>query len=60
MLDEAKALGLNVSRAAEAGLAAEQTKARTAAWKRENSEAIAAYNDYIDKHGVPLADLRKF
>lgn len=60
MLDEAKALGLNISRAAEAGLAAELKKARTEAWKRENAEAIAAYNEYIDKYGVPLADLRKF
>jgi antitoxin CcdA len=60
MLDEAKSLGVNISRAAEVGLAAELKKARTEAWKRENAEAIAATNRYIEEFGIPLADLRKF
>jgi antitoxin CcdA len=60
MLDEAKTLGLNISRAAEAGLAAELKKARTEAWKRENAEAIAAYNQYIEENGLPLAEYRVF
>jgi antitoxin CcdA len=60
MLDEAKALGLNISRAAEAGLAVELKKARTEAWKRENAEAIAATNRYIEEHGLPLEPYRMF
>ncbi len=60
MLDEAKALGLNVSRAAEAGLAAELKRAKTEAWKRENAEAIAATNRYIEENGLPLEAYRMF
>jgi antitoxin CcdA len=60
LLDEAKALGLNISRAAEAGLAAELKKLRTEAWKRENAEAIAATNRYIEEHGLPLEPYRMF
>ncbi len=60
MLDEAKALGVNISRAAEAGLAAALKEARAEAWKRENAEALQAANEYVAKYGIPLADLRKF
>ncbi len=60
MLDEAKSLGVNISRAAESGIVSELKRAKAEAWKRENAEAILAYNEYIDTHGVPLADLRKF
>ncbi len=60
LLDEARALGVNISRAAEAGIAAELKKARAEAWKRDNAEAIAASNDYIEKHGLPLAEYRMF
>lgn len=60
MLDEAKALGINISRAAETGLAAELKKARTEAWKHENREAIANYNRFIEEVGLPLAEFRTF
>jgi len=26
-------------------------------WAEENAQAIACYNDYIEKNGLPLADL---
>ena len=60
LLDEAKALGINISRAAEKGIAAALTTARAEAWKRENAEAIAERALWIERHGLPLADLRKF
>lgn len=60
MIDEAKALGVNVSRAAEAGLAVALKAARTEAWQRENAAGIQAWNDYIDKHGLPLEACRLF
>jgi antitoxin CcdA len=60
MLDEARALGVNVSRAAEQGLAAALKAARSEAWKRENAEAIASYNAFIEKHGLPLAKYQQF
>lgn len=60
LLDEAKALGVNISRAAERGVAAALKAARAEAWKRENAEAIAERAARIERHGLPLADLRKF
>lgn len=60
LLDEARELGVNVSRAAEAGLTEAIRGARARAWRRENAAAIDAYNAYIDTHGVPLAEFRKF
>ncbi len=60
LLDEAKALGVNISRAAEQGVAAALKAARAEAWKRENAQAIAERAAWIERHGLPLADLRKF
>lgn len=60
LLDEARALGINISRAAEAGLATAVKQARREAWQRENAEAIAATNAYFEEHGLPLADYRQF
>jgi antitoxin CcdA len=60
MLDEAKALGVNISRAAESGIVSELKRAKAEAWKRENRAAIEATNRYIEEFGIPLADLRKF
>jgi antitoxin CcdA len=59
-LDEARALGVNLSRAAEAGIDAALRAARVEAWQRANAEAFSNWHDYVEKHGVPLADLRKF
>lgn len=60
LLDDARDLGVNVSRAAEAGLTAALKEAREAAWKRENADAIAYWNTYIEDNGLPLADFRQF
>ena len=60
LLEEAKALGLNVSRACERGLEAEVKAAREKAWKEENREALEAANEYIEKYGLPLARFRQF
>lgn len=56
LLQEAKDLKVNISRAAEDGLRAAMNRA----WQAENAEAIAAYNKYIEENGLPLADLRMF
>ena len=60
LLDEAKALGVNVSRAAEAGVLAAVKAERARRWKVDNAEAVAAYNKWIEENGVPLARYRKF
>ncbi len=60
LLDDARALGVNVSRAAEAGLMIALKEARETAWKRENAGAIADFNAYIEENGLPLANFRQF
>jgi antitoxin CcdA len=60
LLDEARELGVNVSRAAEDGVALAIRAARARRWREENAAAIDDYNRFIDAHGVPLSELRKF
>ncbi|MDZ3830608.1 MAG: type II toxin-antitoxin system CcdA family antitoxin [Sphingopyxis sp.] len=60
LVEEAKRLEINVSEACQSGLASEVKKARWAKWKEENRAAIDASNDYVRKHGLPLAKYRLF
>jgi len=60
LLAEAKALGINVSQVAEEGLAKAVAAKRTALWLQENHEAIQSSNEYVEKHGLPLARYRMF
>ena len=60
LVEEARALGVNVSRACEAGLAQVTKTAREVAFVRDNAAAFAAWRDYHDKFGLPFADLRQF
>jgi len=49
---EARSLGLNTSRAAEAGIEAAVKKAKAEAWVRDNKAAIDVYNERIDREGT--------
>jgi antitoxin CcdA len=60
LLDEARALGVNVSRAAEEGVARAVAAERARCWREENAAALAEYNRFIARSGVPLAEFRKF
>lgn len=60
MLAEAKALGINVSRACEGGLEAEIARVRREAWLADNADALASSNAYAEANGLPLAALRQF
>ena len=60
MVDEAKRLGINVSRACEAGLAAEIAKTHAVQWQIDNAAAIASSNDWVEQNGLPLARYRQF
>ena len=57
---EAKALDINVSRAAERGLQAAVAEARAGRWLAENRSAIAGQNAWVDEHGPILARQRPF
>jgi antitoxin CcdA len=60
LLDVARALKINVSRACERGLELQIREARAKQWREENAEAIAASNDYVRRCGLPLAKYRQF
>lgn len=60
LIEEARALEVNVSRACERGLIEQIGEARAARWLIENSEAVAASNAYADQQGLPLASARLF
>ena len=60
LVEAARELDINLSRACEQGLAREIKATREARWREENAEAIQAWNDYVAEHGLPLAKYRKF
>ena len=60
LLQEAQGLGINLSRAAEAGVRDAVRRAKAAAWERENARAIASSNAWVDAHGLPLERYRQF
>lgn len=60
LIEEAKRLGLNLSRACESGLAAQIAEERARRWRVENAEAIASSNAFVEANGLPLAALRQF
>ena len=60
LVADAREAGVNLSRACEAGLAAELKKVREERWLEENREAIAEYNAWSDKNGLILGQYRLF
>jgi antitoxin CcdA len=60
LLREARELEINVSQACERGLAAEVAESKAQRWLRENRAAMDAWNEYVEEHGLPLAEFRQF
>lgn len=60
LLSEARDLKLDVSQAATDGITRAVKAEKERLWKIENAEAIQAANDYVEKHGLPLAKYRLF
>ena len=60
LLDAARQAGINLSATLERALAEELATVRRARWRKENREAIAAYNDHVDKHGTFSDGVRSF
>lgn len=60
LLSEAKALQINISQAAEAGVAQAIARARSELWLSESQEAIKSSNAFVEKQGLPLAKYRMF
>ncbi len=54
LIEAAKGLDLNTSKAAEAGIAEAVRRAREAAWKEQNRDAIDAHNARVEERGPLL------
>jgi antitoxin CcdA len=59
LMKETKGLDVNVSRAAEAGIAEAVAAEKARLWKLENRATIEAWNEYVEKHGIPLEEHRQ-
>lgn len=60
LLDEAKALDLNLSQLFEAGLRDAVRRKKAARWRADNQDAIDESNAWVEAHGLPLAKHRPF
>ena len=58
--EEARELGLNMSRLAETAIANAAKIERNRIWREENREALEAYAKEVEKNGLPLAKYRTF
>jgi antitoxin CcdA len=57
LAEEAKRLDINISRVAEEGLAREVKREKERRWREENQSTIAAYNAWVEKHGLLITPL---
>ncbi|PWK76403.1 type II toxin-antitoxin system CcdA family antitoxin [Aminobacter sp. AP02] len=60
LVEEAKALGINMSQAAEEALMKAISEEKSRRWLEENKEAIESSNEYVERNGLPLAKYRLF
>lgn len=58
--ETARALGLNMSRLAEAAIAEAAKTEHNRLWRIENKSAINAYAEEVARDGLPLASFRSF
>ena len=58
--EAARALGLNMSRLAEAAILEAAKVERNRLWREANQPAIEAYAEEIAKESLPLASFRSF
>lgn len=59
-LEQARALGMNLSATVDALLAEEVRRRYWERWNEDNREAIDHYNERIARDGLPLARYRSF
>ena len=60
LLRDARALGVNISQAAEQGLQAAVRDARAAAWQAENAARMTEWGQWAEAQGLPLSKHRQF
>ncbi len=60
LLEQARALKINISQASEEGLSRAVAAKQAALWIQYNQAALNSSNAYVDKSGLPLAKHRNF
>jgi antitoxin CcdA len=60
LLAAAREAGVNLSATLERALMEELAEAKRKKWRKENRDAIAAYNEYVEKHGMFSDGIRLF
>lgn len=60
LLVAARKAGVNLSATLERALAEELAEAKRKKWRQENREAIATYNEHMEKNGLFSDDVRSF
>lgn len=60
LLEAARASKINLSATLEQALIEKLREAQQQQWRDDNHEAIAAYNQHVEKHGVFSDDSRRF
>lgn len=60
LVRQARALGVNLSEAAEAGIARAVAQAADARYAAENHGKMQAWSAFFEEHGLPLDDFRQF
>ena len=58
VLEAARGMGMNLSQTVDSLLADEVKRRYWVKWNADNQEAVAAYNERIATHGLPLAKYR--
>ncbi len=59
LLDEAKTMDVNLSRAAKSGLKIAVAAAKTKLWAADNFFSLESSNEYVEKHGLPQNNYRQ-
>jgi antitoxin CcdA len=60
LLSAAREAGVNLSATLERALTEELAEVKRKRWREDNRDAIAVYNEHIDKQGAFSDDLRSF
>lgn len=60
LLNAAREAGVNLSSVLEEALAEKVAAAKREHWVRENTDAIAAYNHFVEENGVASDGARSF
>ncbi len=60
LLEKARHMNINLSAALEQALTEQLRAEQRAQWRRENAEAIKAYNQFTDENGTFSDGIRKF